>query len=228
MKVAALLSGGKDSIYSMYIASSKSWEIKKTIIMKPENKESWMYHHPNKNIPETQSKLMDIPYECVKTKGEKEKELKSLKRALKKIKKEEGIEGFISGAIESEYQKKRLEYIGEELDLKSFCPLWRKDPEKLMESQIEDGTEFIINKISSGGLNKSWLGRKIDKKALEDLKKLNNEIGIHLAGEGGEYETTVLNSPLFKGKIEVKKAEKIMKGENRGIYEIKEISTKKK
>jgi len=228
MKVAALLSGGKDSIYSIYIAKSMGWDIKKTVIMKPENKDSWMYHNPNKEIPETQSKLMNIPYVLVKTKGEKEEELKPLEKALEKIKKEDEIEGFISGAIESEYQRKRLSYIGEKLNLKSFCPLWKKNPEKLVEGQIKEGFEIIINKISSGAMDESWLGRKIDEEALEELKKIKEKLDINIAGEGGEYETTVLYSPIFKERIKIEKAEKKIKGPNRGIYEIQKISTNKK
>ncbi len=228
MKLAALLSGGKDSVNAIHIAKSRAWDIEKTIIMKPENPESWMYHYPELNIPETQSKLMNIPYKSIKTKGKKEKELKPLKKTLKKLKQKEKIEGFISGAIESEYQKERLDKIGQDLDLKTFHPLWRKDPEKILKKQIEQGFELIITQIAAGGLDKSWLGRKIDREALKELKQKQKEHGVHITGEGGEYETTVLNAPLFTGKIVIKEAEKQMETPNRGKYRIKKIETQPK
>ncbi len=228
MKVAALLSGGKDSVSSIHVAKSKGWEIKKNIIMKPENKDSWMYHRPNPEIPETQSKLMNIPYTTVKTKGEKEEELKPLKKALKELKEKEEIEGFISGAIKSEYQKTRLEKIGKEVGLKSICPLWKKDPDEIMEKQSKKEYRTIITKISSGALDKTWLGREINEETLKELKELREKMKINITGEGGEYETTVLKAPLFNGEIIVKKGKKKIETPNRGIYRLKEIETRKK
>ena len=55
-------------------------------------------------------------------------------------------------------------------------------------------------------------------------KKLN----IHLGSEGGEAETLVLDCPMFKEKIMIKKAIKIMESKNTGRYEIKKIVSVKK
>jgi diphthine-ammonia ligase len=33
--------------------------------------------------------------------------------------------------------------------------------------------------------------------------KLNGEFGFHICGEGGEFETATLDSPLYKQKIEI-------------------------
>jgi len=228
MKVAALLSGGKDSLKAIHVAESRAWEIERTITIKPDNPESWMYHDPDPGIPETQSKLMNIPNQIVKTKGEKEKELKPLKQTLKTLKQKEKIQGFVSGAIESQYQKKRLEKMGRDLELKTFHPLWKKDPKELLKQQIEEGYELIITQIAAGGLDESWLGKKIDQKTLKELEEKQEKYGVHMTGEGGEYETTVLNAPLFREKIVIKKAEKKMETLNRGKYRIKEIETQPK
>ena len=59
---------------------------------------------------------------------------------------------------------------------------------------------MIITGVSADGLDESFLGRKIDDKLIEDLKKIN----IHLGGEGGEYDTFVLDCPLFKKRLNVK------------------------
>ncbi len=223
MKVSSLSSGGKDSIYSIFIAQTMGWSIVETITMCPKNPESWMFHYPNAELAGVQSKLMNIPNRLVKTRGRKEEELKDLKEALRKSKKEYGIQGFTSGALESEYQKTRLENMGEELGLKSFTPLWRKDPYETMREQIHSGFKYIITQVSSGGLNESWLGKQINMDTLKNLKRLNEEIGIHIAGEGGEYEAMVLEAPIFNGKIVIEEAEKKMEGENRGIYVVKEF-----
>lgn len=220
MKVTSLLSGGKDSVYATFLAQSQGWEVTETMTMASENPESWMFHYPNPKIAPIQSRLIGIPNTTVETKGEKEKELEDLKEALEKSREEKGIEGIVSGAVESEYQKSRLDYIGEELGLRTFTPLWRKDPYGLMKEQIESGFKYIIIQVSSGGLDESWLGREIDMETLNELRNLNEEIGIHIAGEGGEYEAAVLEAPIFNGRIKIRKAEKKMEGPNRGIYRV--------
>lgn len=223
MKLAALLSGGKDSVYAIQIAQSRAWEVTHTLTIAPKNPESWMFHHPNPHIAKAQSKLMEIPNKTIKTNGKKEEEIQDLKRGLKELKKQQGIEGFISGAIESEYQKTRLDHIGEQLNLKSFTPLWRKNPSKMMKEHIKSGYRYILTQVSSGGLNQSWLGKEINEHTFKKLKKLEKTIGLHIAGEGGEYEVSVLESPIFQGKIKIKEAEKEMESTNRGIYRIKKI-----
>ncbi|MFO7958069.1 MAG: TIGR00289 family protein, partial [Candidatus Brocadiia bacterium] len=60
MKVAALLSGGKDSVYSIFLAQSMGWSVEETITVIPENPESWMFHYPNAEISKVQSRLMNI------------------------------------------------------------------------------------------------------------------------------------------------------------------------
>ncbi|MEM3698321.1 MAG: TIGR00289 family protein, partial [Archaeoglobaceae archaeon] len=47
-----------------------------------------------------------------------------------------------------------------------------------------------------------------DEKCVEDLKKVAKRTGINLAGEGGEYETLVLDAPLYRRRIVVKEVEK--------------------
>lgn len=221
MKLATLLSGGKDSVYSIYIAQSKGWNVVSTLTMAPLNSESWMFHYPNPEIAKAQSRLMGIPNTTVEIPGKKEEEIEKLREPLKELKESKEIQGIISGAIESEYQKSRLDYIGEDLELRTFSPLWRKNPYKLMKEQIESSFRYIITQVSSGGLDKTWLGREIDMDTLEELKKLKQEIGLHVAGEGGEYEVSVLEAPIFNGKIVIEDAEKKMESRNRGVYDIK-------
>jgi len=52
----------------------------------------------------------------------------------------------------------------------------------------------------TGGMDEAWLGRHFDKKMLADLKELKPQVQGDLAGEGGEYETLVLNAPFFRKK----------------------------
>jgi len=223
MKVGALVSGAKDSMYAAY-AASKKHELVCLITLVPEKPDSWMFHVPNLHLVPKQAELTGLPLVSIPTPGEKEEELIDLKAAIKLAKDKYKIEGIVSGAIASEYQKSRIEKICKELKLESIAPIWHMNEEQYMQRLILDGFEVIIAGVAAEGFDESWLGRKIDRNTIADLKKLN----IHLAGEGGEYETFVLDCPLFKKKIKVVSAEKRMESEYAGVYEIKEIKLVKK
>ena len=94
-----------------------------------------------------------------------------------------------------------IDKICKKLGLKSITPLWGEDPENLIREEIGLGFEIIVTGVFADGFDKSWLGRKIDEKCVEDLKKMNQKFGVHISGEGGEYESSVLSGPIFERKI---------------------------
>ena len=218
MRAAVLFSGGKDSAYSLY-KEKDNYEIVCLISLFPEKSDSYMFHYPNVKFIKYQAEVLNIPLITQNTKAEKEKELKDLETAIKKAIREYRIEALISGALASSYQKSRIEDLCRKLKIKSVAPLWHVDPENYLGELIKNKFEAIITGIAADGLNESFLGMKIDEKLIQDLKKLK----IHLGAEGGEYETFVLNCPLFSKKIEIIESEKIMENYCTGRLEIKKI-----
>jgi predicted ATP pyrophosphatase (TIGR00289 family) len=175
-----------------------------------------MFHYPN-------IKLIDLFAECIglhlirtETSGEREEELVDLEHVLEEL----DVEGVVSGAIASNYQKNNIDKICDKLGLVSLAPLWGRDPVELVREMLKVGFDIIITSASAEGLDENWLGRKLDEKALEELITLKEKYGVNPSGEGGEYESLVLDAPLFKSKIEVIEAEKIWHGTN-GYYLIK-------
>ncbi|MFO7872584.1 MAG: TIGR00289 family protein [Candidatus Undinarchaeales archaeon] len=226
MKIGVLFSGGKDSVMALYwAAQNHTPEV--LISMKSERDDSYMFHIPNIDLVPVQAEALNMSLIFEKTSGVKEKELLDLERAVKKAKEDYQIEGIVAGALASEYQKSRVEKICEKFDLKCFSPFWKKDPEEYMDELISAGFEVIITGAAAEGIDKNWLGRKIDKQLLEELKELNEKCGVHIAGEGGEYETFVLDGPVFEKKIKIEKSEIKWKG-NSGELLIKEMSFKDK
>lgn len=228
MKVGILFSGGKDSCYSTYLAKKQGYEIACLISIKSRRDDSYMFHIPNIDLVKVQAKALNLPLIFLESSGIKEVELKDLKKALKIAKKEYKIQGIFSGAIASYYQKKRIDRLCVQLKLKSFAPLWQKNPSEYIKELISNKFDVRITGIAADGLNKSWLGRKIDNKCLTDLKKLNKTKGVHIALEGGEAETIVLNCPLFKKKIKIVQAEKVMENTCTGHYSIKKVKLENK
>lgn len=226
--IAALFSTGKDSIYAIHLMKKQGYDVRCLIAIKPKNKDSFMYHSPTIELARLQAKALGIRLLLIQSKGEKEKELGELDKGLMLAKKMFGIEGVVSGAIFSNYQKERIERICDKHSIKHFAPLWHMNQEKYIKNLVGMGCfKVMISKIACMGLNEKWLGRIIDDKCIDEFVKLNLKYGINVAGEGGEYETLVLDSPLFKEKILVKFNKKMF-GEFTGEIEITESKLVKK
>jgi diphthine-ammonia ligase len=197
MRVAVLCSGGKDSAYALWLAMKQKHEVTGIVTMIPKREDSWMFHYPNIGLIDLFAKCADLPLIKAETSGVRELELEDLKRALSGLE----ADGVVNGAIASKYQKSRIDRICEELDLESMAPLWGMDPQKLLLDLIAEGFEAIVTSVSADGLDKSWLGRKIDEAAVQDLLRVNRRYKINVCGEGGEYESLVLDAPFFKRRI---------------------------
>lgn len=219
MKLGVLFSGGKDSAYALYKAMQKE-EVVCLITVISKNKESYMFHTPNIGITELQAEAIGLPLIKETTKGIKEKELDDLKKAIKRAKEEYSIAGIVTGAIASNYQASRIQKICDELRLECINPLWGTDQTELLNEIVANKFKVVISGVFAEGLKKEWLGKEIDKKMIKDLAKLKEQYKINPAGEGGEIESTVLDAPYFKKKIEITDAE-TQTEKNSGVYIIK-------
>ena len=221
MKLGVLFSSGKDSNYALHIMKNQNYDIACLITIKSKNPASYMFHTPNINIAKLQAEALQIPLIEQITEGEKEEELKDLKKAIEKAKEEYKIEGVVTGAIFSTYQRDRIEKICDELGLKIFSPLWHMEQEKEVMAIINNRFDVIIGSIAADGLSKEWLGKKIDNEMIEKLKTLHEKNKINIAFEGGEAETLVLDAPLYKKKIKIEEYEIVMENEYTGRFVVK-------
>lgn len=219
MDAAVLYSGGKDSTMALYRAM-KNDNVRYLVSMVSDNPYSYMFHVPNIRWTRLSSKAIGIPLIEGSTTGVKEEELKDLKRLLKVLR-ERGVKVLYSGAIASSYQRSRIERLCREAGLISKTPLWHVDPLKYMMEILDLGFEVIVTAVAAEGFDSSWLGRRIDQRMLTELKNLNREHGVHLAFEGGEAETFVLDGPIFKRRIKILDAEKRW-FQDSGVLEIRD------
>jgi ABC transporter with metal-binding/Fe-S-binding domain ATP-binding protein len=220
MKVGVLFSGGKDSCLALSKAMKEN-EIACLISIISKNEESFMFHTPNIRITELQAKAIGIPLMSLITEGKKEEELKDLEKAIVEAKRKYAIEGIVTGAVRSVYQSSRIEKICKKLDLKCLNPLWQKDEIELLKEAVNFGIKAIISGVFAFPLEKEMLGKIIDAELINELIILKEKYSINPAGEGGELETTVLDAPFFKKRIEIEKFD--VKYENyAGVFLIKE------
>jgi predicted ATP pyrophosphatase (TIGR00289 family) len=208
MKVAVLCSGGKDSAFALWLAVDQGHKIDKLVAMIPKREDSWMFHRPNIHLIDLFAECAGLPLMKVETSGERETELEDLERALRKL----DVEGVFSGAIASNYQKSRIDRICDKLGLMHIAPLWGRDPTELLCEMVGAGFEAVITSVAAEGFDEKWLGKKIDEKCVEDLVKLHEKFRINVCGEGGEYESLILDAPFFEKRIELVETQRMWKG----------------
>jgi predicted ATP pyrophosphatase (TIGR00289 family) len=113
------------------------------------------------------------------------------------------------------------------LNLKSIAPLWHRDQSEILREILRLRFEVVITGVYAIGFDEEWLGRRIDQSVIQDLLRLNEAYGVSIVGEGGEFETLVVDAPFFRKKISILKAEKVWKGQS-GHYLISKAQLENK
>lgn len=221
MKIGLLFSGGKDSVYAGFLAKKFGHELTCLISILSENKESYMFHTPSISETKKQAEAMKIPIIIQQTKGKKEIELKDLESAIKLAIKKYKIQGIATGAIQSVYQSSRIQKICNKLKIECFNPLWQINENEYLSDLIKNKFKIIVVGVFAYPFNKSWLGREINKKFIEEIKELNKKYKISIIGEGGEFETFVVDCPLFSKELKIKSFKDNKEGENSFRRELK-------
>jgi ABC transporter with metal-binding/Fe-S-binding domain ATP-binding protein len=211
----SLFSGGKDSSWALYQALERGLSVERLVTVHPTG-DSYMYHVPATELASLAAESIDIPLLDVRPDdfgaddvtdagAQGDTELEPLEAALAALADDldGGIAGLTAGAVESEFQTSRIEAMADRLGVDLFAPLWQRDPASLAEEMLAAGFEITIIQVAAAGLDESWLGRTLDADALAELQELNEEYGVHVLGEGGEFETLVTDGPHMRRPIEL-------------------------
>lgn len=207
MKLGVLFSGGKDSVFACWRAMGKN-EVACLITLFSENPDSYMFHTPNISRTGLQAEAMGIPLLTWKTHGIKEEELSDLRAAIAAAKEQFGIQGIVTGAIESVYQAARVQRVCRDEDLWCYNPLWQTDQVDYLRRLLKDGFSVIISGVFAYPFDSSWLGASLTGERIQELERLERKYRINPSGEGGEIETFVLDAPFFQKRIEILKESK--------------------
>ncbi|ADB57742.1 diphthine--ammonia ligase [Archaeoglobus profundus] len=200
MRVCILYSGGKDSNLAL-LKAWKEMEVVCLVSLSPKSEESVLFHYPNTELVKLQAKSLKIPLIMKACSDDEVGSLNALREALKEAKELYGVEGVVTGAIRSTYQATRFQRICDDLELWCFNPLWLRDEVSILREALELGFEIVFTRIAGYPLSKDMLGRKITIETVEMLENMKRF--VNPAGEGGEYETLVLNMPLFTKRLKI-------------------------
>lgn len=217
MRFVALVSGGKDSFFSIVHCVQNGHELVALANLHPADQakseiDSFMFQTVGHDVIDHYSKCLDVPLVRKAINGTSSNvaleylltahdEIEDLYLLLKEVKEKYNIEGVSCGAILSHYQRTRVENVCERLGLTSLTYLWQRDQTELMQDMAPVLDARLV-KVAAIGLTEKHLGRLIGE-MLPILIKLNQMYDVHVCGEGGEFETLVLDAPFFKKRLEI-------------------------
>lgn len=204
MKVIALLSGGKDSVAAVEVAQGHGWDVVGALCIRPAEDDAWMYHTPNLDVVAGVAECLGLPLLAFPARAGKEEEIDDLERAVQRAQKTWDADGIISGALASEYQRVRLDEVGHRLGLKTFAPLWHKEPRAYVRGLLAGGYDIRFSRVAAEGLPAAWAGARLDDAKLAAME--SNRARPHVAGEGGEYETLVLDAPHYQRRLVIERS----------------------
>ncbi len=209
----SLFSGGKDSSWALYRALERGLSVERLVTVHPPG-DSYMYHVPATDLTSLAAESIDIPLVDVHPEdfeadsatdagAQGDAELEPLEAALTELAEtlDGGIAGLTVGAVESEFQNSRVGAMADRLGADVFAPLWQRDPRETATAMLDAGFEIRIVRVAAAGLDESWLGRTLDADAFSELERLGERYGVHLLGEGGEFETLVTDGPHMSRPI---------------------------
>ena len=264
MKFVALVSGGKDSFYSIMECLRNDHELLACAHLAPrrqspedgEEEESYMYQTAGSECIRTQVEdCLGVPLiirECVgrskntslvydhdgdddgnnnkdkdgsKKEGVVEDEVEDLYELLLTIRENfPTVQAISSGAILSTYQRTRIESVCSRLQLTSLGYMWRMTPQRnLLECMLKDGLDAVLVKVASppGLMPRKHLNKTLGALFYGGIfDRLKDRFEFHICGEGGEYETLVLDCPIFKKRLVLDEVEVVDGDDGVGVLKV--------
>lgn len=226
MKFVGLVSGGKDSCFNILHCMANGHELIALANLYPANLapgneelDSFMYQTVGFPAVAHYGDCLQVPLYREEIRGSAKRtsldyeqtqddESEDLFRLLSHVKASHpDLEAVSVGAILSTYQRLRVENVCRRLGIVSLAYLWLRDQAELLhEMTTQSHLDIRLIKAAGIGLNSVHVGQPLVS-LVPLLTKLNTQYGFHLCGEGGEYETLVLDGPdcLFKKRLVVEK-----------------------
>ncbi len=199
-------SGGKDSCLACYKAMQAGYKIDYLLNFISKEHKRCCFHGIEAKLLKLQAELVGIPMVQKEVSPDMklyEQEFKEAVTALKA----KGIETMVFGDIYLLDHASWVERVCKDLKIKPIEPLWEIEPEKIAEEFIGLGFKSIVVSCNAKLLDKSFIGRYVDRDLIKDLKAKK----VCPCGENGEFHTLVVDGPIFKKRIDITKSQKVLR-----------------
>jgi len=195
---ASLFSGGKDSLYAIYLAEREGVKIEHLICLIPSFPVP-SPHAENLEAIKFIARSMRRKLTIVDLHGGADEFINVL-RSL-------NVDILVAGDVCIEEHKSWLEKICSKANVTLLEPLFGRDTTKLFREIFNSGFEAIIIGVDTRYLEEEWLGFTLNK---ETAAKFLSRVGCaDPLGENGEYHTLVTNCPLYPKPLRIKSAKKV-------------------
>jgi len=198
MKLAAALwTGGKDCSLALYEAHQSGVQVVELVTLAPPL--PVFLAHP---IPflKRQAEAMGLRHRTVEIRPPLEAGYAQAMRVLRG----EGIEVLVTGDIaEVDGHPNWIREMSRGAGLDVLTPLWGRDRRGLLSDLLGCGFKAVFSLVKKPWFTRQWVGRAIDRQAVEELEGIARRTKLDLCGENGEYHSLVLDGPTFKRGIRI-------------------------
>ena len=196
MKAAGLFSGGKDSLYAVYLAEKQGVNVEYLISLIP-NLPRPSPHGENMEALKIIARSMRRNHVIVDYQGRE-----SFVEVLKTL----DVDALVAGDIFVEEHLTFLRDVCNEVGLKLLEPIYNRDTLELFHELFGLGFKALITGVDLKFLGEKWLGFTISKETgASFLSKIGS---VDPLGENGEFHTLVLECPLYAKSFKVKSVER--------------------
>jgi diphthine-ammonia ligase len=219
MRVVVLVSGGKDSTCNMLKCVEHGHDIVALANLHPprdaasDELDSFMYQSVGHELIDAYAESMRVPLYRRAIRGSSRittmqyaptdaaDEVEDLFELLRDVQRAHAVDAVACGTILSSYQRIRVENVCARLGLLALAFLWQREQSALLDEMLDRySIDAVIIKTAAIGLGKAQLGRPLGQ-VRDTLRHLARQYGVHVCGEGGEYESFTLDCPLFHSRI---------------------------
>lgn len=201
-------SSGKDAAYALYqIEQSNELEVVRLMTTVNEHFGRVSMHGIREEVLKRQAECIGISLDIVHLHEKLSlQEYEAIIMTQLEEYKRLGVLGSIYGDILLEDLKTFREAQLARLGITGVFPLWNRDTTTLIHEMVDSGLKTIVVCVNEQYLDKSFVGRTIDKQFIEDLPD-----GVDPCGENGEFHTFVYDGPMFKKSVPFEVGEMVYK-----------------
>lgn len=197
-------SSGKDAAFALYkLQQTPGVHVQKLLTTINSHYQRVSMHGLRESVLDRQLMSLGIPLHKVELPQEAGMDVydRVMETALNQL----VSEGFTHGAFGDIFLEDLKNYREKQLQnnlMQTLFPLWKQDTKTLIEEFIQLGFEAITVAVNGAILDKSFVGKRLDKSFFERLPQ-----GVDPCGENGEFHTFCYKGPVFKHPVAFTKGE---------------------